>query len=112
MEGTRLQKVERLVQKEVGEIVRRRTPELFPGLMVTITRARVSPDLALAKLYTSVFPSQHAQAAVDTLTRNVKTLRMDLGRQLRHQLRIIPEMAFFIDDSLDYIDRIDQLLQK
>ena len=112
MEGIRLQKVERLLQKELGGIILRLTPELFPGRMVTVTRVRVSPDLSLARLHVSVFPSAQGPATLGVLQRSTKTIRMELGRAVRHQLRIVPELSFFIDDSLDYIDRIDSLLKQ
>ncbi|MBR7067181.1 MAG: 30S ribosome-binding factor RbfA [Bacteroidales bacterium] len=112
MEGTRLQKVERLLQKELGGIIQRLTPELFPGRMVTITRVRVSPDLSIARSHVSVFPSQQAQATMAELERSNKTIRLELGRIIRHQLRIVPALSFHIDDSLDYIDRIDSLLKQ
>ena len=112
MEGTRLQKVERLLQKELSGIIERLTPELFPGRMVTVTRVRVSPDLSIARSHVSVFPSAQAQATMSELQRSNKTIRHELGRAVRHQLRIVPELSFFIDDSLDYIDRIDSLLKQ
>ena len=112
MEGTRLQKVARLIQKDLGDIFQREGAALFPGKMITITRVRVSSDLALAKIYISIFPTQGTEETLQLIRRQVKTLRLELGKRERHQLRVIPELAFFIDDSLDYIENIDRLLNQ
>lgn len=112
MEGTRLQKVERLIQKDLGEIIQRASADLFPGKMITITRVRVSPDLSLSKIYLSIFPSNNTEETLEKVVKQTKTLRLELGKRVRHQLRIIPELAFFIDDSLDYIEKIDSLLKQ
>jgi ribosome-binding factor A len=72
---------------------------------------RVSPDLSIARVYISVFPSERGNEIVKNLNGNMKSIRFDLGNRLRHQLRIIPELKFFIDDSLDYLERIDELLK-
>lgn len=112
MEGTRLQKVERLVQKDLGEIFQREGAQLFPGKMITITHVRISPDLALAKVFVSIFPSNNTEQTLENIQSHVKTIRLELGKRVRHQLRIVPELAFFIDDSLDYIEKIDNLLKK
>jgi ribosome-binding factor A len=71
----------------------------------------VSPDLSIARVYISVFPSERGNEIVKNLNGNMKSIRFDLGNRLRHQLRIIPELKFFIDDSLDYLERIDELLK-
>lgn len=80
--------------------------------MVSVSAVRVSPDLGIAKAYLSVFPSEKAVGVVDELNENVKTVRFELGNRVRHQLRIIPEIRFYIDDSLDYIENIDKLLKE
>ncbi len=80
--------------------------------MVSVSAVRVSPDLGIAKAYLSVFPSEKAEGVVDELNENVKTVRFELGNRVRHQLRIIPEIRFYIDDSLDYIENIDKLLKE
>lgn len=111
MEGTRLQKVERLIQKDIGEIFQLRGAELFPRKIITVTRVRVSPDLSIAKIYISIFPSSGAEDTLANIIQQTKTLRLELGKRVRHQLRIVPDLSFFIDDSLDYIDKIDNLLK-
>lgn len=82
------------------------------GVMVSVTRCRISPDLSICTAYLSVFPSEKGEEIINNVNANVKTIRYDLGTKVRNQLRIIPELRFFIDDSLDYIDHIDELLKK
>jgi ribosome-binding factor A len=111
MEGTRLVKIERLLQKELSELFRRQTA-LMRGTLVSVSVVRVSPDLSLAKAYLSIFPSDRGAEILASIEKNKKTLRYDLGQIVRTQLRRIPELAFLIDDSLDYVENIDKLLQK
>ena len=82
------------------------------GVLVSVTRVRVSPDLSICTAYLSIFPSDKGDELLKNIQANDKAIRFDLGRRVRNQLRIIPELRFFIDDSLDYIDRIDELLKK
>ncbi len=82
------------------------------GVMVSVTRCRISPDLSICTAYLSVFPSEKGEEIIHNVNANEKTIRYELGTRVRHQLRIIPELRFFIDDSLDYIDHIDELLKK
>ena len=73
---------------------------------------RISPDMSIARVYLSVFPSERSQEIVKNINDNMKSIRYELGTRVRHQLRIIPELKFFVDDSLDYAERIDELLKK
>ena len=82
------------------------------GVMVSVTKVRVSPDLSICTAYLSVFPSEKGEEILKNINANEKTIRFDLGRKVRNQLRIIPELRFFLDDSLDYLERIDELLKK
>ena len=82
------------------------------GVMVSVTRTRVSPDLSICTAYLSVFPSEKGEELLKNIESNTKTIRYELGMRVHNQLRIIPELRFFIDDSLDYIERIDELLKK
>ena len=79
--------------------------------MVSVSVVRVSPDLGIAKAYLSVFPSEKGNEVVTNLNENIKAIRFELGNRVRHQLRIIPEVRFYLDDSLDYIENIDKLLK-
>ena len=80
--------------------------------MVSVTRVKVSPDLSICTAYLSIFPSEKSEELLQNIQRNSSQVRYELGTRVRNQLRIIPELRFFIDDSLDYIERIDELLQK
>jgi len=111
MEGTRLSKVARLVQKDLGDIFQKEGVTLFRGKMITVTSVRVSPDLALAKVYISIFPTDKKEEVLLVVKQHTKTIRHELAQRVKHQLRVIPELAFFLDDSLDYIETIDKLLK-
>ena len=111
METTRQQKIERLIQKELSDMLQRQTQQT-QGVIVSVSRVRVSPDLSVCRGYLSVFPSEKGEEIVANINANVKTVRFELGKRVRHQLRIIPELKFFIDDSLDYIEHIDELLKQ
>jgi ribosome-binding factor A len=80
--------------------------------MISVTRVKISPDLSICTAYLSIFPSERAEELIQNITKNEKQIRYELGTRIRYQVRIIPELRFFIDDSLDYIERIDQLLGK
>ena len=110
MDSTRQSKIARLIQKELSDIFLKMTKETR-GVMVSVSIVRVSPDLGIAKAYLSVFPSAKGQEIVETLNNNSKGIRFEFGNRVRHQLRIIPELRFYIDDSLDYIEHIDSLLK-
>ena len=110
MDSTRQHKIARLIQKELGDIFLKMTKETR-GVLVSVSIVRVSPDLGIAKAYLSVFPSEKGGEIVETLNQNSKSIRFELGNRVRHQLRIIPELRFYIDDSLDYIENIDNLLK-
>lgn len=111
MESTRQAKISRLIQKELSEIFRKQTAKI-PGSIVSVSTVRVSPDLSTAKAYLSVFPSDKAQAVIESVNNSAKTIRYELAQIVRHQLRKTPELSFYLDDSLDYIDNIDHLLGK
>jgi ribosome-binding factor A len=110
MESTRLSKVSRQIQKDLGEIFQRQA-QSFMGKMVTVTAVRVSPDLSLAKVYVSIFPTEKKEETLELIKQQTKAIRYDLGQRIRNQMRIVPELAFYIDDSLDYIENIDRLLK-
>ena len=111
MQETRQNKIARLLQKELSIIFQRQTQQMH-GVMVSVTRTKVSPDLSICTAYLSIFPSEKAEEIIKNVTANEKSIRYDLGKNVRNQLRIIPELRFFVDDSLDYIERIDALLKE
>ena len=110
--STRQLKVAREIQKDLAEIIRGKGMAVFGGAMVTVSEVRVSPDLSLAKTYVSIFPSAKAEEVMKLLNDNVKALRGELGHQVAKQLRIVPEIVFYLDTSLDYAEHIDELLKK
>ena len=111
MQETRQNKIARLLQKELSVIFQEQTRSLH-GVMVSVTRVRISPDLSICTAYLSIFPSEKSEELIMNITKNEKQIRYELGTRVRYQLRIIPELRFFIDDSLDYIERIDELLKR
>lgn len=111
MQETRQNRIARLLQKELCLIFQSQTRSMH-GVMVSVTRCRISPDLSICTAYLSIFPSEKADELIQNITANEKTIRYELGTRVRNQLRIIPELRFFVDDSLDYIAHIDELLKK
>ena len=109
--NTRQQKIAKQIQRDIAEIIQRDYSALLRGILVTVTTVRVSVDLAYAKVYVSVFPFDKAQATLDLLTEHNRAIRGALGNRMRNQVKSIPELQFFIDDSLEYIENIDNLLK-
>lgn len=110
MESTRQKKISRLLQKEVAEMFQQEMRELTLNTMLSITIARVSSDLSVAKFYISVFPTEKTQDVLKNINDNKVRVRYAMGQRIGKQLRIVPEPAFFVDDSLDYLENIDKLL--
>jgi ribosome-binding factor A len=111
METTRQQKIARLLQKELSEIFRLETAKIG-NVIVSVSAVRVSPDLSIARAYLSIFPSDKAQVLIESINKSAKQIRYDLAQKVRFQLRKTPELFFYIDDSLDYIEHIDNLLSR
>lgn len=111
METTRQAKIARLLQKELSEIFRLQTAKTH-GVLISVSAVRVSPDLSIARAYLSVFPSDKSKEILDNVNRSAKTIRYELAQRVRYQLRKTPELSFFLDDSLDYLENIDTLLAK
>ena len=116
MQETRQNRISRLLQKELASIFQTQT-RMMHGVLVSVTRVKVSPDLSICTAYLSIFPSEKGDEILKNINANEKTIRYDLGQRVHNQrvhnqLRIIPELRFFIDDSLDYLERIDELLKK
>ena len=111
MQETRQNKIARLLQKELSIIFQQQTRNTH-GTMVSVTRVKISPDLSVCTAYLSIFPSEKGDQMMRNINANEKLIRYELVTRVRHQLRIIPELRFFIDDSLDYIERIDELLKQ
>ena len=111
MESTRQKKIGKLLQKDISEMFQREAREYTLGSMVSVTVVRVTADLSIAKVYISIFPTGKKDEVFNNINENVSKLRYMLGQRVGKQLRVIPELHFFIDDSLDYIDNIDRLLK-
>ena len=111
MESTRQQKIARLIQKELSEIFRQQTAKMG-NVLVSVSAVRVSPDLSIARVYLSIFPSEKADEILKNINASAKTVRYELAQRVRYQVRKTPELSFFVDDSLDYIEHIDELLKK
>ena len=111
MQETRQNRISRLLQKELASIFQTQT-RMMHGVLVSVTRVKVSPDLSICTAYLSIFPSEKGDELLKNINANEKTIRYKLGQRVHNQLRIIPELRFFIDDSLDYMERIDKLLKK
>jgi ribosome-binding factor A len=110
MKANRQNRIARLLQKELGEIFLLQTKSM-KGLLISVSLVHVSSDMSYARVYLSVFPSDKSQEIIKNMNNNVKSVRYELGTRIRYQLRIIPELKFFVDDSLDYIQKIDSLLK-
>ena len=111
METTRQNKIARLLQKELSDIFLLQTKAKH-GVLVSVSAVRISPDMSVARAYLSIFPSEKAEEMIKNINANMKSIRYELGTRVRHQLRIIPELKFFVDDSLDYAAHIDELLKQ
>jgi ribosome-binding factor A len=111
MQETRQNRISRLLQKELATIFQLQTSKTH-GVLVSVTRVRVSPDLSICTAYLSIFPSDKGDEILENIRKNEKSIRFVLGTRVGKQLRVVPEVRFFIDDSLDYIEHIDELLKK
>jgi len=111
MDSTRQQKYARLIQKEIGEIFQKDGTLFYGKAFVTVMGAKVSPDLSIATIYLSIFGSKDSQAVINQIESHNKEIRKRLGNSIRHQARIIPALKFFLDDSLDQVEKIEKLLK-
>lgn len=112
MESTRQKKVARLVLKELSQIFNVESNNILGPIMISITAVRISPDLAYANIYLSIFPATDPTDAINKIKKNKPLLRKKLGIAVRNQLRVVPELNFYIDDSAEYAEQIDKLLKK
>ena len=112
MDSTRQQKIARQIQRDIAEILQKDMADTIRGSLVTVTTVRVSPDLAYAKLYISIFTFERSTAMLEAIKEKSWYIRKLLGARIRNQLKIVPELEWFIDDSLEYIENIDNLLKE
>lgn len=111
MESTRQQKISRLIQKDLGIIFQQESRNLFENTLITVTKVMVSKDLGIAKVYLSLFGNKDKNAMIDKIRKHGGEVRYMLVKRVHNQLRIMPELHFHLDDSLDYIENIDSLLK-
>lgn len=111
MESTRQAKIARLLQKELSEIFRQQTAKTH-GVIVSVSAVRVSPDLSVAKAYLSIFPPAKSAEMLESIKASAKTVRYELAQKVRFVLRKTPELQFYLDDSIDYLENIDHLLEQ
>ena len=111
-QSTRQQKIARQIQRDMADIFSKEAAAFLQVAMTTVTAVRVSPDFGYAKIYVSIFPFDRSAAVMAALDKQNWLLRRSLGQRIRNQLKVVPEIQFFLDDSLEYIDNIDHLLRQ
>ncbi|MBN2615439.1 MAG: 30S ribosome-binding factor RbfA [Bacteroidales bacterium] len=112
MESKRQQRIQKLLQQDLGIIFQQELTMVIHNAMVTVTKVNITPDLGLAKVYLSIFASNGKEEVLKGIQKHTSEIRFKLGNRIRHQLRQVPELHFYEDDSLDYIERIDNLLNE
>jgi len=110
MASIRQNKVSGLIQKELGQIFQLHARDLCLGSMITVTTVRVTADLSYAKIYLSIFGTQDRDAVFKNINLNKNIIKNDMAQKIKKQIRVIPELEFYIDDSLDYAQKIEELL--
>ncbi len=111
-ETTRQQKVSKQIQRDIAEIFQKEAAAVVKGILITVTAVRVSPDLSYAKIYVSIFPFERHEAVMAALKENNWLIRRALGTRIKSQLKVVPEIDFFLDDSLEYIEGIDRAMSQ
>lgn len=111
MESKRQHKISKLIQQDLSQIFQLDAKRLYKGAMITVTQINMSPDLSVAKVYVSLFATKDIKETLQLIKENTKDIRFQLGNRVRNQLRIVPNLQFYIDDSLDYIENIESLLK-
>ncbi|SFG56897.1 30S ribosome-binding factor RbfA [Pedobacter insulae] len=112
METKRQQKFAGLLQEELAAIFQREGAAYLPNTLVTITKVRVSPDLAVAKVYLSFLNTNNTSLSVATVNSHASEIRYKLGSRIRHQARVIPTLSFFVDDTNEYVEHMDKIFNK
>ncbi len=112
METTRQKKVSRLLQKELSSVLQKEASQFCGNVIISVTIVRVSTDLANANVFLSVFPSEDPLKTIDLITKNKGFFRKKLGDRIKKQLRLVPDLSYFLDDSASFAEKIDKLLKK
>jgi len=110
MDSTRLKKVERLLQKELS-VYFQQHGTYYMGKLITVTSVRISPDLSVSRVYLSIFPTQEIEKVMEMIVSETNKIKFELGKKVKDQMRKMPDLKFFIDDSLDHADKISELLK-
>ena len=110
MESKRQQKFARLIQKDLSEIFQRDAKSLFGGAFITVTDIKVSPDLGLAKVYLSFMLAKDKTGLLENIKEKSKSIRQMLASKIRNQVRVIPELAFYLDDTIEHASKMDALI--
>lgn len=112
METTRQQKVAKQIQKDISDIFIKEASGLVRGTLTTVTYVRMTPDLSIARIHLSIFPFDKSKEVMESVERNSWVIRKALGERIRHQFKMVPELTFFLDDSLEYEEKMDSLINK
>ena len=112
MESKRQQKFAGVIQKDLAEIFQREGMNFLPNTLVTITKVRVTPDLAIARVFLSFFNNTNTSHALNTIKAHAGEIRYKLGARIKNQARIVPHLEFFVDDTNSYVERMDQIFDK
>jgi ribosome-binding factor A len=110
MDSKRQQKFSRLIQKDLGDIFQKETRDFFGGAFITVTEVKVSPDLAIARVYLSMMLVKNKAQLLEDIKEKGKTIRQQLANRIRHQVRVIPELHFYLDETADYAAKMDALI--
>jgi ribosome-binding factor A len=111
MDATRQQKIAKLLQKELATIFMNDGLPLY-NCMITVTKCTITSDLSIARAYLSIFNATDSNSVIKAVRTNTKEIRFRIGQKVKNQLRIVPQLEFFIDDSLDYLENIENLLKQ
>lgn len=115
MEGqsVRQNKISKLILTNLAELFQQKGFSAFGGAMITVTEVRISPDLSYAKVYLSVFATSKSKDEVlELVKKETSTFRYELGKRIKNSVRIIPGLSFFLDETLDHLEKIDELLKE
>lgn len=111
-ESPRQQKINKVIQQELAEMLQGSIRSHgISNLMISVTKVQVTADLSIAKVYLSIFPSDQSESYLKNISDNTVPIRHDLSQRMKNQLRRVPNLNFYLDDSLDYIDKIDDALK-
>jgi len=112
METQRQKKIAGVIQKDMADILQRAaTDGGLKGILISVTKVSVTSDLSIAKVYLSIFPVKSSQELLEGIQSNKPLIKHELAQRTKHQLRRVPELQFYIDDSLDYIENIEKSLK-